>query len=72
MSTLLNCPFCGGTPTVTEMRYSNTGRLYGYRLECAGCGLQIKQRPVGWPMGKENEAMIGAKTALEARWNNRK
>lgn len=68
---LLGCPFCGGTPKVTELRYINTGRLYGYWLKCGGCGLEIKEQPGCWPAGKENEEMLEAKEALVMRWNRR-
>ena len=69
--TLLACPFCGGQPAITEMRYVNTGRLYGYRLECGGCGLKRQAQPVCWPTGKENESLLEAKEALETWWNAR-
>lgn len=68
---LLGCPFCGSLPTISELRYVNTGRLYGYWLKCDGCGLEIKEAPVCWPAGKENEEMKEAKVALVNRWNRR-
>jgi len=70
-SDLLACPFCGAIPKICEMRYINTGRLYGYRLKCGTCGLGVKEQPVCWPAGKENEEMLEAKVALVKRWNTR-
>lgn len=68
---LLACPFCGGEAKISAMQYVNTGRIYGYRLKCVGCGLEIKEQPAGWVCGKENETMLEAKAALESRWNMR-
>lgn len=68
---LRECPFCGHEPRISELRYVNTGRLYGYWLKCDGCELKIKEVPVCWPAGKENEEMVEAKAALVARWNRR-
>lgn len=68
---LLECPFCGGQPTVSPMRYANTGNIYGYRLECDGCEIELKEQPVCWAAGKKNEEMLEAKAALITRWNRR-
>lgn len=69
---LLDCPFCGNPPQITERRYANTNRIYGYWLRCGGCGIEIKEQPVCWAAGKENEEMLEAKVTLIGRWNRRK
>lgn len=68
---LLDCPWCNGTPNLSELRYTNTGRLYGYKLSCACCNFEKKISPAGWMMGQESEAMENARTSLIRWWNNR-
>jgi len=68
---LLACPFCGQAAAVHEMRYINTGRLYGYQIKCGGCDLEIKEQPACWLAGKENEEMLNARISLVTRWNTR-
>lgn len=68
---LLGCPWCNGTPNVSEMRYANTGNLYGYKIACACCNFEKKMCPGGWLMGQESEAMENARVSLIHWWNNR-
>lgn len=68
---LLPCPFCGGAPVMGEMRYSNTGNLYGYYLSCDGCGLERARAPACWTEGKRESTMRGAMVELADWWNTR-
>jgi hypothetical protein len=70
-TTPLRCPWCGGTPNLTEMRYVNTGRLYGYQIACASCNFEKKMQPAGWLTGEEAEAMANANDSLVRWWNDR-
>jgi hypothetical protein len=70
---LLPCPLprCGGKATLTELRYANTGNLYGYLAKCCECGLELRRAPAGWPCGYELEAMKDAKYEVLGLWNTR-
>lgn len=70
---LLPCPLptCGGSPTLTELRYSNTGSVYGYLAKCAACGLELRREPAGWPVGYQFKTMCDARDEVVRLWNTR-
>jgi len=70
---LLACPLplCEGKATLTELRYANTGRIYGYLAKCDECGLELRREPAGWPCGYEKETMETAKSDVLTLWNTR-
>jgi hypothetical protein len=70
---LLACPLplCGGHATLSELRYANTGNIYGYTACCDECGLELSRQPAGWPCGYEKETMANAKSEVVTLWNTR-
>jgi predicted RNA-binding Zn-ribbon protein involved in translation (DUF1610 family) len=71
-SALLGCPWCGNQPVAFEMKYRNTGNVFGHMIRCDTCNFEKSIAPPGWTQGKEQEAMDEAKENLIKWWNSRK